>query len=284
MDKLEDASAIEVFIVISIIILFSGTFLLLMFKLIRFMFEVFVISYFDKNPYRTQIKNPKKLSSSERKILEDIVVFYQNLPFKSKEYFESRVANFIENKKFEGRGGIEITPEMKVLIAAGAIKVTFGIKDYLYEHFHTIIIYPKAYYSKITKQYHAGEVNPRGVVVFSWEDVLKGYANPYDNLNLVIHEFAHALYLCFKSSRLKDLRLNIHYPEWKKEKEIKFFKMRNSDESYLRRYAATNLMEFFAVVVEHFFEAPNSLHQELPELYKSLVKFLGQDPRLVISR
>jgi len=250
----------------------------------KFFFDLFITDKHGVSPFRYYDRKPLKLKDNERKVLEDIVVFYQNLPEKSKAIFENRVAKFILSKNFEAKENLVITEEMKVLIAAGAIQVTFGLSNYLYNHFNTIIIYPKAYYSRITQQYHLGEVNARGIVVFSWEDVLKGFANPHDNLNVVIHEFAHALYLCFKARRLSDMNLSLYYPMWREEKEKKFFQMRGSNKNYLRQYAATNLMEFFAVAVENFFETPQKLHEELPGLYLALSKFLAQDPKKIIDR
>ena len=46
----------------------------------------------------------------------------------------------------------------------------------------------------------------------------------------------------------------------------------------LRRYAATNEAEFFAVAVEAFFERPHRLNKRDPELYKMLAEYFRQDP------
>jgi MtfA peptidase len=274
----------EIICVLLFFIFFVGSLILFTLNILRFFFGIIITDKHGVSPLRYIDLKPLKLKENEKKVLEDIVVYYQNLPEKSKLIFENRVAKFILSKNFEAKQDLIITDEMKVLIAAGAIQVTFGLSNYLYDHFKTIIIYPKAYYSKITQQYHLGEVNARGIVVFSWEDVLKGFANPHDNLNVVIHEFAHALYLCFKARRLSDMNLSLYYPMWREEKEKKFFQMRGSNKNYLRQYAATNLMEFFAVAVENFFETPQKLHEELPGLYLALSKFLAQDPKKIIDR
>ena len=52
-----------------------------------------------------------------------------------------------------------------------------------------------------------------------------------------------------------------------------------SDKSHLfRKYAGTNTFEFFAVAVEYFFEVPEELKNELPNLYQYLTLLLKQDP------
>ncbi|GMN10896.1 hypothetical protein MTsPCn9_27920 [Croceitalea sp. MTPC9] len=48
----------------------------------------------------------------------------------------------------------------------------------------------------------------------------------------------------------------------------------NNSES-LRDYAKTNFIEFFAVLVESFFESPKGLENEFPELYFYLKKMLN---------
>jgi len=79
-----------------------------------------------------------------------------------------------------------------------AIQLSFGLKNYLYPLFHTIIIYPKAYKSTITNKMHQGESNPKlGVLIFSWESFNEGIRIENDNLNLGLHEFTHGLHFSF---------------------------------------------------------------------------------------
>ena len=47
---------------------------------------------------------------------------------------------------------------------------------------------------------------------------------------------------------------------------------------YLRKYAATNQDEFFAVCIENFFEMPNELRIALPNTYRKLSRMLNQYP------
>ncbi|TCI91489.1 zinc-dependent peptidase [Tenacibaculum sp. M341] len=116
-------------------------------------------------------------------------------------FFEHRVAKFIRTYDFIPRNNIEITPEMKVLIASSYVKLTFGMRWYLTKTFNKIIIYPEAYYSLITQQYHKGEFNPAlKAIIFSWEDFLIGDIIQNDNINLGIHEFTHAM--TFHGSKL----------------------------------------------------------------------------------
>jgi len=111
--------------------------------------------------------------------------FYNYLSEKDKISFEKRVQKFIDLKQFTPRAGIkEVTPEMKAMIAATAIQLTFGYPNVYFKHFKRILIYPDNYYSTITRAYHKGEVNIRGIIVLSWKSFHDGFINPTDGINL----------------------------------------------------------------------------------------------------
>ena len=48
--------------------------------------------------------------------------------------------------------------------------------------------------------------------------------------------------------------------------------------SYLRSYAFSNMHEFWAVSVEAFFENPEGLKENMPDLYEALSHVLNQNP------
>ena len=225
------------------------------------------------------LKIHESLSPVQIKILQKHYPFYQKLPATSKKTFENRVARFISMKKFIGESGMMITPQVKALIAAAAVQVSFGLRDFRFLHFDTIIVHPDKFYSKYGNAYHLGETNPRmQSISFSWFHFLKGIAIEDDNLNLGIHEFSHALFLNYLSGKKEDWHFDSHYEQWKAEGAQQFFALRENTGDYIREYATTNLMEFFAVVVECFFETPKELLEKHPDIYSSVRKLLKQNP------
>jgi len=219
----------------------------------------------------------KKLPKNKKEFLVENIAFYQKLNEKQKVYFEHRLTKFIRTYDFIERDDFELTPEAKVLIAASYIKLTFGMRRYLTTTFDKIIVYPTSFYSTITEQYHKGEFNPRlKSIVFSWEDFLIGNIILNDNLNLGIHEFSHAL--TFHGRKSKDVSARIYYQLFeeitafmKKEENIERIKT----SGYFRAYALTNKLEFVAVIMEHFFETPEDLQQQFPQLYKKIQLMLN---------
>ncbi len=211
--------------------------------------------------------------------LAEHFLYYQNLSEENKKRFETRVQAFIDGNEFIARGYTHITDEMKALIAASAIQLTFGFNHLNFEHFAKILIYPDDYYSRITRKYHAGEVNMRGIVVLSWRNFVEGYKDHTDGKNLGLHEMAHAL-------RLENGIENGEYDFIDADVLNRFHELgvaetrliKRGQTHFFRHYAAMNMHEFFSVAVENFFERPQEFMDYHPELYMCLSELLKQDP------
>lgn len=208
--------------------------------------------------------------------------FYQKLPQTSKKIFEKRVAYFISSKKFIPRQMERVTWEMKVLISASAIQLTFGFPQVNLSFFRHILVYPETFFSKANQQHHRGEVNPKAkAIVLSWKYFLEGYLRE-DGRNLGLHEMAHAL-------RLENRVMNHEYDfldkeilnEWEEHASKTMEEIRNGSETFFREYGAVNNEEFFAVAVEVFFEKPAAFKEKHPLTYKTLCNLLRQDPILL---
>lgn len=221
---------------------------------------------------------PNKLSDKQLHILKTEFSFYNRLSSKEQSVFLHRVTSFIKSKNFIGRENLVPTEEMKTLIAATAVMLTFGFRNYLIDIVETIIIYPKVYYSQINEAYHKGETNPQlKIIVFSWEDFKHGYHIGDDNLNLGIHEFGHAIHLnAFRdddvsslifSKGFEDLTAYLQNNEAVRQDLIA--------SKYFRTYAYTNHFEFFAVLLENFIETPLEFKSQFPELYNYLKQMLN---------
>jgi Mlc titration factor MtfA (ptsG expression regulator) len=217
-----------------------------------------------------------------REILVKYFPYYRRLDDEKKERFAQRVAYFVYRKKFIPRNVDHVTIEAKVLIAATAIQLTFGLNDVYLDHFNKILVYPNDYYSSITKRFHKGEVNPRfGIIVISWQSFVDGFVYSADATNLGLHEMAHALrldnvlrrrdYQFFDEALMKQFDAHA----------IQVCSVINWSDTFFRPYACANEHEFFSVACENFFERPMEFKQAMPELYTILAKLLNQDPSLL---
>src|SRR5881628_527703 len=135
-------------------------------------------------------------------IVEDNVPLARGLSSNERDRLLRLVQVFLTEKHFEGCGGLTLTEEMKVTIAAGACLLLLHLEGPCYPTLRTVLVYPHGFVPKRARSPETGEVAPpplrligeswgAGVVVISWDDTLAGAHNPDDGENVVLHEFAH---------------------------------------------------------------------------------------------
>ncbi|CAN5241301.1 zinc-dependent peptidase [soil metagenome] len=215
-----------------------------------------------------------------KKILNQYFLYYQKLSPKNKHKFENRILHFNSIKDFIPRQIPEVTLEMRVLISACFVQITFGFPNIKLIHFKRILIYPDAYYSTINSRYHKGEVNPAGrLIVLSWKSFVEGYIHPTDSINLGLHEMAHALRLenAIKNNEYRFLDPGL-LEKWQIFSKKIIPEIKSGKIDFFRKYAEVNEDEFFAVAIENFFERPQLFKKNLPELYQIIAGLLKQDP------
>jgi MtfA peptidase len=209
---------------------------------------------------------------------------------------EAFVRIFNSEKAFEGAAGLQIDDEMRVVIAARACLLVFArveLDEPLYPELDTVIVYPSTYKARVQRregyvtiddeQARLGESWQRGVVVLSWDAVVSGAANRTDGHDVVLHEFAHQLDAQDGAmDGTPELDNLARYAVWSRVAGEEYAELCDAVEHHRKTlidaYGATNAPEFFAVVVERFFEQPLSLEQRHPELYRELAAFFRFDP------
>jgi len=260
-------------VLLIIIVIFS-------FRALFYFFEMAYVEYINKKLFFNHIYFRKKtLTNSQSSILKKNFKFYQKLSIKHKSYFEHRVFEFIRGKDFIGKD-IEVTDEMKVIISATLVKLTFGLRDYKIKSVERIIFYPEEFYSQTNKAYHKGEFNlGLKALVFSWKDVLRGYAIEDDNLNLAVHEFTHAIHFYYMRARRHSTSAAIFLDTFVELSNMldDDSKLKNKlvESNFLRAYAFTNQFEFLSVIMETFIESPQQFRTEFPSIYSKVKTMLG---------
>lgn len=256
-------------------------FAILLYVMLQFALKMMEMGYVlkRKKPYFVHFYLFLRTLRQEQKvILKDQFPFYGKLDEKHKRYFEHRVSAFINDKYFIGRDGVAITDEIKVLIAATAVMLTFGFRNFYIGLIDKIVVYPDKFFSKINNEYHKGEFNPKlKALVISWKDFKLGYKKSKDNINLGIHEFVHAIHL--NSLKERDISSTIFSDSF-----TELTQMLSKDESlredlvqskYIRQYAFTNQFEFLAVVIESFIETPKEFQLHFPDVYFKIKQMLN---------
>ena len=230
---------------------------------------------------------------SWRAILRQYVSYYERLTAPECEQLHGDIQVFIAEKNFEGCGGLEITEEIKVTIAAYACILLLNRPHDYYPRLQSILVYPDAYPAAVVRivpgniaveghEMRAGESWRTGAVVLSWNHVLRRPAAVGEGRNVALHEFAHQL---DQENGFTDgapvLLTTSEYATWARVLGSEFetlSKQTAADQpTLIDKYGATEPAEFFAVVTEYFFEKPLQLKQRHPELYEELRRFYRQD-------
>ena len=228
-------------------------------------------------------------------------ILHRNAPFRSRLDDRSRakldqgIVVFIDSRGWEGCGGLAITDEHRVTIAAHAMRLTLGFDDDYFDDIQSVLLYPNAYNAPNRRHIGGGMVLEgmssrlgeswyHGPVILSWEDILSSLDSPYRPHNVILHEFAHQL--DFRNGREADgvppIESNEQAAEWlcvmQSAHERLCNEYRRGHHDAIDEYATTNMAEFFAVTTELFFEAPLLLTKNWSDVFRVMKRFYNQDP------
>ena len=267
--------------------------------LVIFGVALVVVGWFASEPIarawrRARIRR-RPFPEAWREILRRRVPYFRLLPADLQLQLKKHIQVFLAEKPFIGCAGLEVTEEMRVVIAAQACLLLLNRRrpDY-FPNLRQILVYPGAFIvdrvqtdgaGVLQEQRHvlSGESWSQGQVILSWDVVVDGAAIVDDGRNVVIHEFAHQLDqqnghangAPFFVGRAKRARwASVMSAEFERLQEA----ARDGLPSLLSYYGATNPAEFFAVSSEVFFEQPEKMAGEHPELYRELSRFYRVDP------
>jgi Mlc titration factor MtfA (ptsG expression regulator) len=227
-------------------------------------------------------------------IIKRNVPLYKLLSAEDQKELQRHILIFVMEKRFEGCGGLKITDEIKVTIAAQACILLLHRKTDYYPGLSSILVYPRSYIAHSTQHLAGGIVAEgpdirlgeswhRGSVVLSWDDVRRSAADIHDGHNVVLHEFAHQIDSTFaKGDGTPVLKSTSTFIAWARILQKEYQKLQRQvsrdGTTFLDKYGAANPAEFFAVATEYFFEKPKQLQRLHSELYEELKRFYQQDP------
>jgi Mlc titration factor MtfA (ptsG expression regulator) len=197
----------------------------------------------------------------------------------------------VAEKYWEGCGGLRVTDEVKVTVAAQASLMLLGTKEDYFHRLRSVLVYPSAFLipaGEWMDDYDGavaatGQAVFRGPVILAWDAVRAEARDPSSGNNVVIHEFAHQLdFLDGCANGTPDLRNADQGRRWHEVMTAEYTRLRRATrmgrDTFLGVHAAQNETEFFAVASERFFTRPERLKHLHPALYEVLVEFYEVDP------
>lgn len=200
----------------------------------------------------------------------------------------------IAEKEWEGCGGLFITDEIKVTVAAQAALLLLAVDHDYYARVDSIVVYPTSFRTpnpeddweddELSDTILAGQAVYRGPVILAWDEVLREGREPAAGANVVVHEFAHQLDFLDGTSNgtppLKDERLA---QRWHDVMTAAFEEHKRQlvrgEETFFTEHAGDNETEFFADATEAFYCVPDDLIAENADVYELLAGYYQVDPR-----
>jgi hypothetical protein len=213
--------------------------------------------------------------------------FTRNLDASDQARLRELVMLFLHEKRFTSAHGLELTQAMRLHVAIQACTLILNLGLEYYRGWSEIIIYPAEFVPR--HQYvdesgvvhqgdepYAGEAWLQGPVILSWADIA-GSEYP-DGVNVVIHEFAHKLdMLNGTANGFPPLHKGMSREGWAQTFTSAYedfcARVDHGEDTAIDAYASESPGEFFAVLSEVFFELPEILLEEYPQVYQQLMQF-----------
>ena len=199
----------------------------------------------------------------------------------------SLAAAFLVDKEFHGAGGLTITDEIALAIAAQAVLPVLHLGLRWYDDFVGIVVHPGEVLARRStvddtgivhdwEEVLAGEAMEGGPVMVNWQDVAQAGDTAETGFNVVIHEFVHKIDLrdgapdgCppLPSREARRQWLAVLQPQYERFREQVIKAERFGEpQPWLDAYGATAIDEFFAVACEAYFVNRARFAQEFGEL------------------
>lgn len=248
--------------------------------------------------YRRKSLLAEPVRRDEQRLLSANLGFFPGLEPERRERLVKIARLLVREKHWEGCGGLKLTDDMKMVIAAQAALLLVGAeldleRDAIFPNVRSILVYPSGFIAPtprvgpggVVTEGHAnlGEAHHMGAggpVIVSWRDALAGGLRPDDGRNLVLHEFAHKLdFLDGVIDGTPPLGARERYAQWRRVMTAHFEELRRRTAagvpSVVDSYGATNPAEFFACATEAFFERGEEMRRVWPELHRIMADYYG---------
>ncbi len=225
---------------------------------------------------RRNVGHYPRLSDAERARLRDI----------------TRV--LVAEKNWEGAGGLTVTEEIRLTVAAQAGLLLLGLDHDYYDRVSAVVVYPGAFRTPVEEDGWeddglsddplSGQAVYRGPVILSWDEALAEGREPAAGYNVVVHEFAHQLDFLDGASdgtpALADPELARRWgPTMQAAFETHRAALGRRQETFFTEHAGDDEAEFFADASEAFCCRPHDLAAEEPGVFELLRAYYKLDPR-----
>ena len=250
---------------------------------------------FTRKSRRRQRLRAEPFPEGWRRIVEQRVQVVHCLSAADSHELLGHTRVLLDEKHFEGAGGLLMRDEVRLTIAAQAALLLLHRDTDYFPRLKSIIVYQSGYVAHESSRDAAGIWSEEDqslsghtqrdlrALVLAWDDVKLGAADPNDGHNLVLHEFAHQLdFEDGSTDGTPALESGAQVRSWAQVLGHELHALRRAADAgevtLLDPYGAEDPAEFFAVATETFFERGREMRDRHRRLYEELQRFYQQDP------
>lgn len=242
---------------------------------------------------RRQLRNALIPAALWQRVVEDSLTGF-HLELHELHQLRELASLFLIRKAINGAGGLVVDNYMAAVIAANACMLILKLDLDYYDGWVEVIVYPEAFV--VTREVRdeigvvhkkrtvlGGEAWGRGPLILSWKDARPDVNRHNQGSNVILHEFAHKLDMLDGAADgtpplHPDMDLRVWIDTFTETYNYLRKRIAKHHGTNIDPYAAENPAEFFAVVSEEFFAAPEQLHHYHADVYQQLRLFYRQDP------
>lgn len=215
-------------------------------------------------------RKPLPVDPSQEKFLNKFFPYYRQLDISQKKRFMQRVSLYIMATDFTPMAMPSVPEDIKGLIAANIVMLTFGQDDFQLTPYEKVILYAHPFPSPQYREYfHSTEhFEEDGVILFSLEQLVPGATQPKQYYNIALHEYIRIFIKKYNQHKYPKLDDDI----WVKLEAVSGFKT-----TAVRDFIGLPILEPLPVSINYFFTYPMKFKQVLPELYDQYQRIFNQN-------
>jgi len=216
-------------------------------------------------------RNLPDVEGPMKDMFEKRLPYYQHLSEEEKKRFRTRVALYLMAVEYIPQGPETVPEDIKGIVAANIVQLTFGQEDYRLSKFERIVIYLGPFPSpQFPRRFHASEIfEEDGVLLFAVNHLMPGTMEPHRFFNIGVYEYAKVFRLSYPDKAYPDL----NEEHWKDLEQISGFKQKKIED-----FVGLIDLDIWAVSVALFFSFPEQFKKQCPSVYEQHSDVFNQYP------
>ncbi|MEM9824239.1 MAG: hypothetical protein AAF985_24355 [Bacteroidota bacterium] len=215
-------------------------------------------------------RNLPDLEEPMQRLLAAKLPYYKKLDKDQQLRFRQRCALYLLANDFIPQGPKVVPEDIKGLLAANVVQLTFGQMDYRLSMFERVVIYTIPFPSpQYPEHLHSSELFAEdGVLLFTADHLVKGTLENQRYFNVGLYEYAKVFRLSYPKYAYPVEGLS-----WEALEKVSGFITQK-----VKDYVGLPELDILAVAIVYFFCFPTRFRTNFPEVSQQLQVIFNQDP------